>query len=462
MNQKIAELVESLESLKIIVEAAGFTENSFDQQHGWNQVHLHKHDITNLVHNFIAKLNSYNNDQITDGLDSTIGSHINNINRLSATSKSYFTNNPAHLLHIIPVTLNTILTIYNDVEVELFSWENINDKKMLPRSIAGRLRSTKAQLDSFDESCENLKGKIKTINDAHETAESLPTDLASLKEAKKNLETFLSEAKQDLIKSKDEIANLKTEILFFHSDAEKATTETLNLKGQTNQAHKEALGLVAQCDDALQITTTQGLAAGFDQKAKELRRSIWIWIVGLLIALGVGAWIGAERVAAFTQALEKELTTGQALLHTIMSIFSIGGPLWLAWISTQQITQRFKLSEDYSYKATVSKAFTGFSKFAERFDSETEKRLFNSTLDRLDEMPLRLVSNKDYNSPWHEFIDSDAFRKALDIVPSLAQEAGRFASHTNLKLKSTKHSSPTKAKTNAPVQEDDEKTPIEE
>ncbi|MEH8155274.1 hypothetical protein Q4S47_21085, partial [Aeromonas caviae] len=37
--------------------------------------------------------------------------------------------------------------------------------------------------------------------------------------------------------------------------------------------------LVEQCDDALQITTTQGLAAGFDQKAKELQKSIWVWII---------------------------------------------------------------------------------------------------------------------------------------------------------------------------------------
>ena len=155
----------------------------------------------------------------------------------------------------------------------------------------------------------------------------------------------------------------------------------------------------------------------------------------MLIALVAGAFIGADRVTAFTLALKNELTAGQAILHTVMSVFSIGGPLWLAWISTQQINQRFKLSEDYSYKATVAKSFTGFSKFAERFDPSTEERLFNSTLDRLDEMPLRLIEGKDYNSPWHEFTDSESFKKAIEIIPSLAQEAGRFANKTELKKK---------------------------
>uniref|UniRef100_UPI0025B6CE63 hypothetical protein n=1 Tax=Aeromonas caviae TaxID=648 RepID=UPI0025B6CE63 len=172
-----------------------------------------------------------------------------------------------------------------------------------------------------------------------------------------------------------------------------------------------ASSLVEQCDDALQITTTQGLAAGFDQKAKELQKSIWVWIIGLLVALAFGIGIGSSRVADFTEALKGDLTAGQAILHTIISIFSIGGPLWLAWISTQQINHRFKLSEDYSYKATVAKAFTGFRKISEDFNQETSERLFNSTLDRFDEMPLRLVSGKDYNSPWHEFIDSEAFNR---------------------------------------------------
>lgn len=82
----------------------------------------------------------------------------------------------------------------------------------------------------------------------------------------------------------------------------------------------------------------------------------------------------------------------------------------------------------------MAKAFTGFRKISEDFNQETSERLFNSTLDRFDEMPLRLVSGKDYNSPWHEFIDSEAFKKAIDMVPSLAKEQ-RFAESTKLNKK---------------------------
>jgi len=433
MEKSLTRLIKASEELKATIDNASINA-SFDE-HGWNQVHIDKSDISNLLHNFISKLKNYGDAELPNGLTSTIEDHIKNINRLNITSQTYFTNNASYLVHNVPSILLTLYTVIDDVDFELFSFQNIQDKKLLPRGLAARLRSTEIHLDSIDESSETLHNKIKAINDAHEAAESLPTDLASLKEAKSQLNELIKNAKSEVESLKSHLITINEEASSFKINAKKASEEAESFKVSTQKFSEEASSLVAQCDDALQITTTQGLAAGFDQKANELKNSIWIWIGGLLIALLSGAYIGSERVLALTQALNNQLTTGQAILHTIMSIFSIGGPLWLAWISTQQINQRFKLSEDYSYKATVAKSFTGFKKFAERFDPSTEERLFNSTLDRLDEMPLRLIAGKDYNSPWHEFIDSDAFKSAITVVPTLAKEAGKFASKTALREK---------------------------
>lgn len=434
MDENLSQLIKSLESLKETVDDASINEAGF-QAHGWNQVHLTKEQISYVVSNQISKLKSYGDKDVTNGFSTTINSHIEKIDLLNTNSKSYFTDNAQHLLHSVPGILHTLQVIFSDVDYELFSYENIQDKKLLPRGLAVRLRSASANLDKIDESSDDLKGKIDVINQAHEAAESLPTDLASLQEAKKELSSLITSATKELSTAKKDLSILKEETTVLRSEAQKANEEAELSKTKAAASAEAAAKLVNECDDALQITTTQGLAAGFDQKAKELKNSIWVWIVGLLIALIAGAWIGAERVEAFTQALSNELTAGQAILHSIISIFSIGGPLWLAWISTQQINQRFKLSEDYSYKATVAKSFTGFKKFAERFDQKTEERLFNSILDRLDEMPLRLIEGKDYNSPWHEFVDSESFKTAMAMFPTLAKEAGKFANKTSLKSK---------------------------
>ncbi|EJL6492925.1 hypothetical protein NMR92_003905 [Vibrio cholerae] len=137
-------------------------------------------------------------------------------------------------------------------------------------------------------------------------------------------------------------------------------------------------------------------------------------------------------------ATNTSMSFGEGLIQAVLTIFSIGGPLWFAWLATQQITQRFKLSEDYSYKATVAKSYTGFSKQANRFGADVEERLFNATLDRLEEMPLRLVDGKDYNSPWHEFVDSDVVKQAITIVPGLARELSLYAKNTQRKMPKAK------------------------
>ena len=394
-----------------------------------------------FVENYVQKLKSYDCEEIPEDLRVTIDKHISNIGKLSGSVTSYFKDQANQLIHIVPIIILTLKTIFDDIDYKLFSFENIQDKKLLPKGLAARLRNTQTKLDSIDESVGSLKNKVSIINDAHDAAESLPTDLASLKEAKQELEKLIVEARNDIQSTKDNLVEKKNEAQKLRDSTEQFVEDSKEYRNMSKALSDEAKALVEQCDDALQITTTQGLAAGFDQKATELKNSLWIWITGLLIALIAGGLMGAERVEKFTSVLENDLSAGQAILHTIMSIFSVGGPLWLAWISTQQINQRFKLSEDYSYKATVAKSFTGFKKFAERFDSSTEERLFNSTLDRLDEMPLRLVNGKDYNSPWHEFIDSEAFKLAMESVPTLAAEAGKFAGRTNLKNKLKKSKS---------------------
>ncbi|GEA06255.1 hypothetical protein KUL42_10160 [Alteromonas sp. KUL42] len=434
MDKKLSLLIKKLNELKDTVNNANIDARGF-QAHGWNIVHLNKNQVIYLISNKISMLESYGNKSVSDGFANVIDDHIEKIESLNNTSKSYFTNNQQHLVHIIPVFLLTLQTIFSDIDHELFSYENLQDKKLLPKSLSARLRGVKNSIDRIEESSEGLKGKVKSINDAHEAAENLPTDLESLKEARAELLEMTSTAKKEFETTKKELSQLKDEAALMKNNAKNAALEIEKLKEIASKHENQASKLVEKCDDALQITTTQGLAAGFDQKAKELKSSIWIWIFALLIALGSGAWLGAERVNEFTKVLGEQLTAGQAILHTIMAIFSIGGPLWLAWLATQQINQRFKLSEDYSYKATVAKSFTGFKKFAERFSPDTEERLFNSTLDRFDEMPLRLINGKDYNSPWHEFIDSEAFKNATKAFPNLVTEAGKFASRTKLKEK---------------------------
>jgi hypothetical protein len=145
---------------------------------------------------------------------------------------------------------------------------------------------------------------------------------------------------------------------------------------------------------------------------------MWVWVVGLLIALTIGAYIGSHRVQLLSSAIsDKEPHWGVIWMHVVLSLLSVAAPLWFAWLATKQVGQRFRLAEDYAFKASVAKAYEGYRREAARIDKAFEARLFSSALTRLEEAPLRLVESETHGSPWHEVISSAAFRKAIESMP---------------------------------------------
>ena len=101
--------------------------------------------------------------------------------------------------------------------------------------------------------------------------------------------------------------------------------------------------------------------------------------------------------------------------------------MWFAWLATKQIGQRFRLAEDYAFKASVSRAYEGYRREAENIDPAFVSRLFASALSRLDEQPLRLVETATHGSPWHELASSDLIRKATESIPEFTASVAQLA-----------------------------------
>ena len=121
-------------------------------------------------------------------------------------------------------------------------------------------------------------------------------------------------------------------------------------------------------------------------------------------------------------------------MQSLLSVASIGAPIWFAWLATKQIGQRFRLAEDYSFKAAVARAYEGYRKEAARIDPAFEARLFDSALTRLEEAPLRLVEASAHGSPWNELVNSAAFAKAMETVPELRDKLTEVSKATFLML----------------------------
>jgi hypothetical protein len=309
----------------------------------------------------------------------------------------------------VPAYVNTFVALRTILST-LLDWQVVNDPKAMPAALARRVRSISAELEQLAPKKDALEAQISDIQRAHAAAESLPLDLQALAEARKTLAEAVEES---TVKAKEAADN---------------SIESQRRAEAMKKTNEEAEAVLKQCEEAYRASTSRGLAAAFDQRATRLGWSMVAWTIGLLTALAAGAYLGIERIQTLSTALSApDPRWGAILMHSLLSVASIGAPIWFAWLATKQVGQRFRLAEDYSFKAAVARAYEGYRKEAARIDEAFEARLFDSALTRLEEAPLRLIENSSHGSPWHELVNSPAFAKALDTVPELRDKLAEIS-----------------------------------
>lgn len=282
-----------------------------------------------------------------------------------------------------------------------YSWHRIDDPAQLPPKLAKRVRGCAARLAEIEPELGSLDEKVKEILSAHDAAESLPADMEALSEARKKIDKLAEGAVIDV----EKIAS-----------REKQAKE--HLDGMASKAG-EAAKIVDQCEEAYRAATTKGLAAAFDERAASLRGSMRFWVFGLAVALAAGGGVGKNRIDALSEVFSSGTLHWETVFaHILLTVVGIGGPLWFAWVATKQIGHRFRLAEDYAFKASVAKAYEGYRREAAAIDEVFEARLFSTALVRLEEAPLRLVEGTTHGSPWHEFMTSPVFKEAVAAVPN--------------------------------------------
>lgn len=426
MHSALEKLCLSLDGLAGAVLAQSTEERTMTEVWGWNFPALTRHDLAAIARGLSERIRASSAETLSPALEKVVLGLPRQLTLLQSQTVPYlFNGNGAQAA---PAYICTIENIEAQV-TSLFGWEK-SDNNLLPAKIARRLRSINAQIEQLSPDRDALSNQLTLIRDAVEAAETLPSDLESL-----------AAARAEVARISDESAALLAKITTRSEEA--ASAADLVANHQT-----EAAQLVSQCEEAYRITTTKGLAAAFDQRASRLGVSMWIWVAGLLAALGTGAYLGIERVSLLSIAVtSNDPKWGVIWMHIALSVLSIGSPLWFSWLATKQIGQRFRLAEDYAFKASVAKAYEGYKREAAKIDAAFEARLFASALTRLEEAPLRLVDSETHGSPWHELISSPAFQKALETVPDLRD---KFIELAKAGLPKTKAEKPAEAAPSPP------------
>lgn len=402
MHKDLELVCKSLDALSTAVTGASAEERTLCEIFGWNCPTVTRHDLAALPKQLAARIREANPEEIDKAIFPLVNDMPRRLQFVQANTVPYLFN--GHAVNAAPAYIGTLESMRNALE-PMLSWQVSSDPKAMPPKIAKRIRALVAELDEIAPDKEALSQQIKLIQEAVEAAESLPTDLQALKEAHSKV-----------IKISDDSVAILGKII----PKEKEANDSV---GTIKSKEIEASKLVALCEEAYRITTTTGLAAAFDSRATSLSNSMHIWVLGLVAALVTGSVVGMHSFDLLSNALvAKETKWDLIFMNIMLAIFSVGAPVWFAWIATKQIGQRFRLSEDYAFKASVAKAYEGYRKEAVRIDPAFEARLFSSALTRLEEAPLRLVENETHGSPWHELFASKPFQNALNTVPELKEK----------------------------------------
>jgi len=391
MNKNLEQLCEVLDELSEVVLNSWNDDQILRNVYGWTHPPLTRQDLANIPKELSNQVRRIEIAQLEDNLAELIEKIPEKIRLMYGDTIPFMFNGSG--AQAIPIFLSTLEWV-RQVIAPLMGWEVLQDNKAMPTQMARRLRAIQIEIENIIPNKENLTNQISLINDATEAAENLPTDLKSLREARNQV----SELEKDSSFDRKKVSEHKSSI--------EAQLKSIS------EMHEQAKQLIENCEEAYRITTTKGLAAAFDKRASDLKWSMRLWVGGLLFALAIGAFIGHERIQILTQVLNNSnISWGIISIQIVLSFTSVLAPLWFAWLATKQISQRFKLAEDYDFKASVAKAYEGYKKEAAKIDVDFEARLFNVALTRLEEAPLRLVESTNHGSPSHEFLETTGLNK---------------------------------------------------
>lgn len=451
MHIKLTELKEKLEQLHTIMEALSFPNEDIST---WNAAlfpSLHTNDLVYLPADLANKLSKFKKFEPNDTDVVRLDSCIDAIEKAKANAANISSGHPNTASpHVISYLL-TMFFIGNEIN-EIFSFEVLTNRELLPKSVLNRLAMYDENLESIKSKAGDIESKISVINEAYEAAEQLPTTLKTLRSLSEDLEKIKLSSSDDF----EEISSLNKKATIAYDDLFERRSQIHNLSNEMKETineymqdySTEAQSYIDRCEIAFRTTTTKGLAGAFEDKAQKLNASIRWWVFGLTGALATGALVGYFRL----QVLEHYLSSTDAssmklFIQLFLSILSVGAPLWFAWLATKQIGQRFRLAEDYEFKASVSKAYEGYKNEAIGLDESFSQRLFGNALTRLEEPPLRFVEESHPSSPLMEVLSSQKFKEYIskgdESVDALLKKAG-LRRERNDKKEPTKNSDENK------------------
>jgi hypothetical protein len=374
--ETFASITGALENLAQQILSIVPDDRPFAEIWGWNMPQINRHDFAALVRGPITKIQRISNLDIDEHDAIALARFPAMIQYMyNSVVGNLPGGNAFHVYLTVSSNLDAINLILYKYISQSISLEEIRGKKLLPIQMIKEITAVRGQIDNPKNNVKFVEQQLGVLEKSTSLIANLNAEMQNLRQAREmytETQAIISGNISQSVSSRDEILTILDE-----------------MKASKNSAEE----IIRLAQAAFSAQTSIGLGKEFSERAEGLKASLKFLSAVLIAVLGTAFYISYGRIQIINQ-IAKIVPLNISLIwaNVISMVVSLGPIVWLAWLVTRQIGQRFRLAEDYAFKASIAKAYAGYREEAGRLkDIEFERKLFETTIRRIDEEPLRYI-----------------------------------------------------------------------
>lgn len=312
--------------------------------------------------------------------------------------KTYI-NNPAQVILQVDTLYDSILG--NDLIVQQFKrrdyiqeFKEIAGLKDKLANLANEITEKQAKVKEVDEILDAIKSKKERIETIEVKTEAINENLKERESNIMEIQSSIVNAETAVHIAEGQIEAKKLSINTFSENIEeyKITISELENKAKVIISKESKINeLIHQAEIALNLKSAEGISAAFSAQyvnaSNPLTLRMWIGgsIAFILIAILLTIWIVSGEWI-------KDPTSLSSIVGRIVAVgIAVTGSTFCA----NQYTKQKNISEDYAYKAVLSKSIVAFTDEIKKRDDLKVAEYLEKVLNEIHKDPLRKREEKD-------------------------------------------------------------------
>ncbi|WP_454740290.1 hypothetical protein [Cupriavidus necator] len=283
MHQTLTKIQQELTKVISQLQSAVPNDEPFGNAHNnWSFPGLTRAELIEEAQSIVDAIDEQGADDIGDA-DTRLQDYLRRLTHLQSQT---IPNLWANAGQAVPTYLLTLDGLRRAL-VPALSRDTAAEAAAKLRELASQLRGMEARLTGLQPRTVKLTTMVDRIEQAYNAADQLPADLESLSEARQTI--------ADLVKVSTEEGTRISDI------REEAGERDKHLR----QIAADAEAVLKRCETAYSAATSVGLAAAFTERSDALSKSMWIWVFGLVLALGAGSYYGSQQLHTLSELFRR-------------------------------------------------------------------------------------------------------------------------------------------------------------